>query len=158
MDSSTPISQAESATFTPVPPNRPGFKGKFAFAAKSRFGGPSLARLILGGLLLVLLAIVWSATDPVSASGGKPSEWGSAVSQAAAGNIVNGSKTSGAPQQSVVNGWYQNELSLIQTSQNSYLAASSARNGALLGLLVLAVTGEIVIRAFERKPSQPGVV
>ncbi|RNL51403.1 hypothetical protein D7003_16220 [Arthrobacter oryzae] len=139
------------------PSHSPEAKRRFPFTAKSRFGGPNLARLVFGGLLLVLLAIVWSATDPVSVGGGRPSEWGSAVSKAAADNIVNGAQTSGAPQQSVVNGWYQNELSQIQTSQNTYIAASSARNGGLLGLLVLAVAGEIIIRAFERKPSQPAV-
>jgi hypothetical protein len=128
---------------------------EFRVRCKSRFGRPNLPSLILGILLLLLLATVWSATDPVSVSGGRPSEWGPAVSKAAAGNIIKGTKPSGGPQQSVVNGWYQNGLSQIQTSQNTYRGKLRPQWG-LLGLLVLAIAGEIVIRAFERKPSQPG--
>lgn len=97
-------------------------------------------------------------SNPASTSGSSSSDWSSAAAAASADNIVNGSKTAGAPQQSVVNGWYQNELSVIQTSQNTFLAASSARNGGLLGLLVLAVVGELIIRAFERKPTQLAVL
>ena len=60
---------------------------------------------------------------------------------------MNGSKTSGAPQQAVVNSWHDNDLANVQISQSTYTAVSSFRNGSLLGLLVLGLTGELVIRS-----------
>jgi hypothetical protein len=160
VDSNSTISQPEDTALPPLPAKpslRPQLNGKISAAVTSlpsKFGWPNLARLILGTLLLVLLGAAWFGSNPASTSGSSSSDWSSAAAAASADNIVNGSKTSGAPQQSVVNGWYQNELSVIQTSQNTFLAASSARNGGLLGLLVLAVVGELIIRAFERKPTQ----
>jgi hypothetical protein len=164
VDLSNTISQPEDAALPPglaKPSRRPQVTGKFRSAVTSlpsKFGWHNIARMILGALLLLLLGAFWIVGNPASISESRPTEWGSAVAAASADNIVNGTKTSGAPQQSVVNGWYQNELSLIQTSQNTYLAASSARNGGLLGLLVLAVVGELIIRSFEKRPAHVAVL
>ena len=107
---------------------------------------PNLARLVLGLLLLVLLCLAWFGNNP-SAGGNGVSNWKSSSAAAAASNELNGSKTSGAPQQAVVNGWYANDLANVQISQNTYTAVSSARNSSLLDLLVQAITGELVIRS-----------
>ena len=107
---------------------------------------PNLARLLLGLLLLVLLCFAWFGNNP-SADGNGVSSWKSSSSAAAADNELNASKTSGAPQQAVVNGWYANDLANVQISQSTYTAVSSFRNGSLLGLLVLGLTGELVIRS-----------
>jgi len=107
---------------------------------------PNLARLLLGLLLLVLLCFAWFGNNP-SADGNGLASWRSSSATASARNELNGSKTSGAPQQAVVNGWYANDLANVQISQNAYTAVSSFRNGSLLGLLVLGLTGELVIRS-----------
>lgn len=75
---------------------------------------------------------------------------------------MNAGETKGAPQQSVVNGWYANDIAVVQAAQNSYIAGSSMRNGNLLALIGLGVAGEFIIRGVERakrpRPamSQPG--
>ena len=135
-DQPSPVVDAEVAQ-----PNR--FRRLLDFVDISR---PNLARLVLGLLLLVLLCFAWFGNNP-SAGGNGVSSWKSSSAAAAANNELNGAKTSGAPQQAVVNGWYANDLANVQISQNTYTAVSSARNSSLLGLLVLAITGELVIRS-----------
>lgn len=106
---------------------------------------PSALRLALGIVLLTLLCFTWFGNSPATSSN-SPSDWSSAIADAGVKNDLNASKTTGAPQQSVVNGWYANDMAVIQTSQNSYIASSSVRNGGLLGILVMGISGEVIIR------------
>ena len=80
------------------------------------------------------------------------SSWKSSSATASARNELNGSKTSGAPQQAVVNSWHDNDLANVQISQSTYTAVSSFRNGRLLGLLVLGLTGELLIPLDRHDP------
>ena len=63
---------------------------------------------------------------------------------------MNNGETKGAPQQTVVNGWYANDTAAVTAAQNTYIAASSARNGNLLMLLGIGMAGELIIRGAER--------
>ncbi|WP_163164044.1 hypothetical protein [Arthrobacter sp. Alg241-R88] len=109
-----------------------------------------LARIILGAVLGLLFILTWIGTGPAVVDAGSPSDWNSELAAASVKNEVNNGETKGAPQQSVVNGWYANDLAAITASQNTYLAASSARNGTLLMLLGLGVAGELILRGLDR--------
>jgi hypothetical protein len=65
-------------------------------------------------------------------------------------NTMNNGETKGAPQQTVVNGWYANDIAAVTAAQNTYIAASSTRNGNLLVLLGLGMADELIIRGTER--------
>lgn len=119
-----------------------------AFAAKA--GPVQLARVVLGAILGLLFILTWLATGPAVLDAGSPSDWKSDLAAASVKNKVNNGETKGAPQQSVVNGWYANDIAAVTASQNTYIAASSARNGALLMLLGLGVAGELILRGLER--------
>lgn len=119
-----------------------------AFAANA--GPVQLARVVLGAILGLLFILTWLATGPVVVDAGSPSDWKSQLAAASVKNEVNNGETKGAPQQSVVNGWYANDIAAVTASQNTYIAASSARNGALLMLLGLGVAGELILRGLER--------
>ena len=88
-----------------------------------------------------------------------PSDWKSDLSAASLKNTMNNGETKGAPQQSVVKGWYLNDIAAVQAAQNSYIAGSSMRNGNLLVLIGLGVAGELIIRGVERtRRGRPGVL
>lgn len=128
----------------PTPDHAPQLKVKRLRLAKLRSANG--ARIILGSVLGILMLITWLANNPAFQSGSSPSDWKSELSAASLKNTMNNGETKGAPQQSVVNGWYANDLASIEASQNSYIAASSARNGNLLVLIGVGVAGELVIR------------
>lgn len=111
--------------------------------------GANAARLVLGAGLALLLALTWAGNNPAGNDAGVPSDWASKLSAAAIKNDLNNGDTKGAPQQSVVNGWYANDLAAIVASQNSYIASSSARNGTLLMLIGVGIAGELVIRGLD---------
>ncbi|TQJ41199.1 hypothetical protein FBY33_3299 [Arthrobacter sp. SLBN-112] len=67
---------------------------------------------------------------------------------------MNNGEAKGAPQQTVVNGWYANDIAAVTAAQNTYIAASSARNGSFLLLIGLAVAGELIIRGVEKTNRQ----
>jgi hypothetical protein len=115
----------------------------------ARVGVANAARVILGVVLAVLLTITWLANNPAVNSGSSPSEWSSDLAQAIVKNELNAGETKGAPQQSVVNGWYANDIAVVQASQNSYIAGSSMRNGNLLALIGFGIAGELIIRGVE---------
>lgn len=137
----------------PVPESAPrantGKKqGPFrAFAAN--VGPVQLARVVLGAILGLLFILTWLATGPAVVDAGSPSGWKSDLAAASVKNEVNNGETKGAPQQSVVNGWYANDIAAVTASQNTYIAASSARNGTLLMLLGLGVAGELILRGLD---------
>jgi hypothetical protein len=113
-------------------------------------GPVQLARIVLGSVLGLLFILTWIGTGPAVVDAGSPSDWKSELAAASVKNEVNNGETKGAPQQSVVNGWYANDIAAITASQNTYLAASSARNGTLLMLLGLGVAGELILRGLDR--------
>ncbi|MCO4251448.1 hypothetical protein [Pseudarthrobacter raffinosi] len=132
----------------PTPDHAPQLKAKRLKLTKL----PSAdgARTILGTVLALLLIITWLANNPVFQSGSSPSDWKSELSAADLKNTMNNGETKGAPQQTVVNGWYANDIAAVTAAQNTYIAASSARNGTLLMLLGLGVAGELIIRGLDR--------
>ncbi|MCT9867816.1 hypothetical protein [Paenarthrobacter aurescens] len=150
----------------PVPPipestpqanvvKKPGLFKTFAAAA----GPVQLSRVILGIILGLLFILTWAGTGPAVVDAGNPSEWKSDLADASIKNEVNNGETKGAPQQSVVNGWYANDIAAVTASQNTYIAASSARNGTLLMLIGVGIAGEMIIRGFagnERTKKQQG--
>jgi hypothetical protein len=109
-----------------------------------------LARIILGAILGLLFILTWIGTGPAMVDAGGPSDWKSELAAASVKNEVNNGETKGAPQQTVVNGWYANDIAAVTASQNTYIAASSARNGTLLTLLGLGVAGELILRGLDR--------
>ena len=122
-----------------------GGEGPLAGRVRS-LGAARVSRVILGTLLALLLVITWFGASPNRLDAGSPAD---ASSDLAAAEIIydsNNERTEGAPQQAVVNGWYANDLGVIQASQTSYLGASSARNGNLLVLIGLGIAGELIIR------------
>ncbi|MCK8143446.1 hypothetical protein MW871_16265, partial [Flavobacterium sp. I-SCBP12n] len=98
------------------------------------------------------------ANNPAIHSGSDPSDWKADLAEAAVTNELNAGETKGAAQQSVVNGWYLNDVAVVQAAQNSYIAGSSMRNGNLLTLLGLGVAGELIIRGVEREKRQRSTV
>lgn len=146
-----------TAETPPVPDHAPQPKAKRLALAKLR--SVNGARIILGSVLGVLLLITWLANNPAFQSGSSPSDWKSELSAASLKNAMNDGETKGAPQQSVVNGWYANDIAAVEASQNTYIAASSARNGSFLALIGLGVAGELIIRGVEKtnrqRPSMP---
>jgi hypothetical protein len=143
-----------SQALPPTPEHAPQFnqvrrrpKLKALVAA---LGGPNFARILLGVVTALLLLLAWFGNNPNLIDSGSPSEWRSQLSSAAIKNEVNNGETKGAPQQSVVNGWYANDLAEVQASQNSYLARSSDRNGALTAAVGFGIAGELIIRGIER--------
>lgn len=131
----------------PAPDHAPQLKTKRLNLTKLRSANG--ARIILGSVLGLLLIITWIAGNPAM-SGSSPSDWKSELSAADVKNTLNNDETKGAPQQTVVNGWYANDIAIVTAAQNNYIAASSARNGNLLLLLGLGVAGEMIIRGAER--------
>lgn len=101
-------------------------------------------------MLGLTLIITWLANNPAFHGGSSPSDWTSDLAKAAVKNQLNAGETKGAPQQSVVNGWYLNDIAVVEAAQNSYIAGSSMRNGNLLVLIGLGVAGELIIRGVER--------
>lgn len=120
----------------------------------SAVGPAEYARILLGSLLAFMLIFTWVSGTPGSDDAGTPSDWKRDVDAALFSNELNNGETEGAPQQSVVNGWYANDLALIEASQNTYIAASSDRSGKMLLLIGLGVAGELIIRGVKR-PGQP---
>lgn len=114
-----------------------------------------LPRILLGSLLALMLVFTWVSGTPGTDDAGTPSDWKSDVDAAALSNELNNGETDGAPQQSVVNGWYANDLALVEASQNTYIAASSDRNGRILLLIGLGVAGELIIRGAQRPKRAP---
>src|SRR5699024_2713908 len=95
----------------------------------------------------------WFAASPGD-SPAAPGSWTGALNAAESAYDANEAETSGAPQQQVVNGWYANDLAGIhadqltaQLAQTAYLADATARIGAVLGVLALALIGDIALRA-----------
>lgn len=134
----------------PTPDHAPKLKTKRLKLAKLR--SVNGARIILGAVLGLLMIITWIANSPALQSGSSPSDWKSELSAADLKNTMNNGETKGAPQQTVVNGWYLNDIAAVQAAQNSYIAGSSMRNGNLLVLIGLGVAGELIIRGAERAP------
>ncbi|RNL52079.1 hypothetical protein [Arthrobacter oryzae] len=132
----------------PTPNHAPAPKPKRLKLAKLRSANG--ARIILGSLLALLLIATWLANNPGLQSGSSPSDWKSELSTADLKNTINNGETKGAPQQTVVYGWYANDIAAVTAAQNTYIAASFARNGNLLVLLGLGMAGELVIRGAER--------
>lgn len=150
-DSSTGFSgqAAPPAPETAPQLNVPKRNSRFGAFANA-MGRVQLARVILGAVLGSLFVLTWVGTGPAMIDTGSPTDWKSELAAASVKNEVNNVETTGAPQQSVVNGWYANDIAAITASQNTYIAASSARNGTLLMLLGLGVAGELIIRGLER--------
>ncbi|WP_024368053.1 hypothetical protein [Arthrobacter sp. TB 26] len=130
----------------PTPDHAPQLKSRRLKLAKLRSANG--ARIILGAVLAVLLILTWLANNP-GLSGSSPSDWKSDLAQAAVKNTLNAGDTKGAPQQTVVNGWYLNDIAVVQAAQNSYVAGSSMRNGNLLALIGLGIAGELIIRGLD---------
>ncbi|MET3707380.1 hypothetical protein ABIB17_002017 [Arthrobacter sp. UYEF6] len=140
----------------PTPGHAPQLKTKSRRIAQLRSANG--ARIILGALLGFLLIITWFGNNPAFQSGSSPSDWKSDLAQAAVKNELNAGETKGAPQQSVVNGWYLNDIAVVQAAQNTYIAGSSMRNGNLLAIIGLGVTGELIIRGVERAQSRRNAI
>jgi hypothetical protein len=136
----------------PTPDHAPQLKAKRLKLAKLRSANG--ARIILGSVLAMLLVITWLANNPAFQSGSSPSDWKSELSAADLKNTMNNGETKGAPQQTVVNGWYANDIATVTAAQNTYIAASSARNGSFLALIGLGLAGELIIRGVERANRQ----
>ena len=132
----------------PAPGHAPQLKAKRLKFSKLRLANG--ARIILGTVLALLLITTWFANNPGMQSGSSPSDWKSGLSAADLKNTMNNGETKGAPQQTVVNGWYANDIAAVTAAQNTYIAASSARNGNLLMLLGIGMAGELIIRGAER--------
>jgi hypothetical protein len=131
----------------PTPDHAPQLKAKRLKLAKLRSANG--ARIILGSVLGLLLIITWIVNNPAIHGGSNPSDWRADLTEAAVTNELNAGETKGAPQQSVVNGWYLNDIAVVQAAQNSYIAGSSMRNGNLLALIGFGVAGELIIRGVE---------
>lgn len=82
-------------------------------------------------IVAVLAVIVWFAAP----SGETSETWASQISAADAKKIINDASTEGAPQQTVVNGWYVADVLPVLSHQNS--AVHSALTGGRLPSLVL---------------------
>lgn len=132
----------------PTPGHEPQLKAQRLKLAKLRSANG--ARIILGAVLGLLMIITWIVNNPAFQSGSSPSDWKSELSAADLKNTMNNGETKGAPQQTVVNGWYANDIAAVTAAQNTYIAASSARNGNLLMMLGIGVAGELIIRGAER--------
>jgi hypothetical protein len=135
----------------PTPTHAPRLEGKRLKLAKLRSANG--ARIILGAVLGLLLIITWIVNNPAM-SGSSPSDWKSELSAADVKNTMNNGETKGAPQQTVVNGWYANDIAAVTAAQNTYIAAGSMPNGNLLALIGLGVAGELIIRGMERANRQ----
>lgn len=146
------LNESAAPDVPPTPDHAPQLQSKRLKLAKLRSANG--ARIILGVVLGILLIITWFANNPAYQSGSSPSDWKSDLAQAAVKNELNAGETKGAPQQSVVNGWYLNDIAVVQAGQNSYIAGSSMRNGSLLALIGLGVAGELIIRGLERASRQ----
>lgn len=109
-------------------------------------GAARVSRVILGTLLALLLVVTWFGASPNRLDAGSPTDASSDLAAAEINYDSNNELAEGAPQQAVVNGWYANDLGVIQASQASYLGASSARNGNLLVLIGLGIAAELIIR------------
>lgn len=161
--SSHETSTGYTPAIPPVPESAPqAITGKKQGRLKSfaATAGPvQLSRAILGTILGLLFILTWVGTGPAVVDAGNPSEWKSDLAAASVKNEFNNGETKGAPQQTVVNGWYANDIAAISASQNTYIAASSARNGTLLMLIGAGIAGELIIRGFagnERTKKQRG--
>ena len=150
-DSSTGRSGPSSPPVPGAAPKVSPGKRKSRLKAFVAAAGPlQIARVVLGTVLGLLFILTWIGTGPSAVDAGSPSDWKSELAAASVKNEVNNGETKGAPQQTVVNGWYANDIAVVTASQNTYLAASSARNGTLLMLLGLGIAGELILRALDR--------
>lgn len=171
----------------PVPPNPvPGYESPYAQAPyagaqppahppaastpvvpKARIGTKARVariRVVWATVMLLALAAVYFNTAPEGPDASAASGWEAQQTLASGNNDLNNENTQGAPQQSVVNGWYANDLLDLQVTQAGslyeaqlYEAAVSRRNGDLLALLGLAVLGDLLLQAVGRsgRPTRP---
>jgi hypothetical protein len=139
----------------PPVPAVPSFPPSLAKRNRTYSGkGPAeiwfhVARILLGLVVLAALVTVWIGMAP-STSGSSSADWDKDAASALITNEANNQRTEGAPQQQVVNGWYANDLSAIMLRQESYIAASNDRNGAVLATLVAGLAGWAIIGGIER--------
>ncbi len=121
-------------------------------------------RLVWAAVMLLALAAVYFNSAPEGPDESAVSGWEAQQTLASSSNDLNNENTQGAPQQSVVNGWYSNDLLDLQVTQAGslyeaqlYQAAVSRRNGDLLALLGLAVLGDLLLQAAGRsgRPVRP---
>ena len=130
-----------------------GKKKKGRLKGLAAAGPAKLSRAVLGAILGLLFIGAWIGSGPGAVDAGSPSDWKSELSAADLKNTMNNGETKGAPQQTVVNGWYANDIAGVTAAQNTYIAASSARNGNLLMMLGIGVADELIIRGAERARS-----
>ena len=154
MSSYDPSTSYSGPAVPPVPESAPQVnvnRGKGRIRRFTAAAGPiQLARIVLGAVLAFLFILTWLGTGPAAVDAGSPSDWKSELNSASVKNEINNGETRGAPQQTVVNGWYANDIATITAAQNTYMAASSARNGTLLTLLGLGFAGELILRGLDR--------
>lgn len=99
--------------------------------------------------LLVLLAFVFWFGPAISGETGTD-EYEEMLADVLVGDTVNNTRTEGAPQQQVVNGWTARDLLTLQVQQNNDLLAAQYRQTALLTLVLIGI-GWLIL-ANDRRP------
>lgn len=117
-------------------------------------------RRIVGTAAIVLAIVFWFG--PLISGETSTSDYEDALDSALAEDVLNNTRTEGAPQQQVVNGWTARDLLAIEVQQNNDLLAAEYRQNALLFLLIAAVGWLIVsnrpaIGADETQPDDSTV-
>lgn len=144
------------------PPAPPPADDQPASRSHPPSGGPrSVLRLIWAGAMLLLLIGVWVATSPQERPTASTS-WSGVLITAESDYTANDARTSGAPQQQVVNGWYANDLANIHADQLSAQHAQSVHLGeiaerftAVLAVVALTLIGEVALRAVPGRAVRP---
>lgn len=101
----------------------------------------ALVRTIWAVGTAVLMAAVWFLSSPEQAF------WGLEVEQANSLADLNNESAEGAPQQTVVNGWHQADLTAIQIRQGADLLVRQTQIAALLLVLGIGISGDMALRA-----------
>ncbi|GAB3177274.1 hypothetical protein GCM10027060_01320 [Nesterenkonia halophila] len=125
-----------------------------------------LVRTIWLAAVAVVLAVVFFSTAPLGEVGDDSLSWDSLVDAAQSRHDINEESTSGAPQQTVVNGRHATDLLELQITQATGLAEDSrdlARAqtdglisiAALLLVLGIGVVGDMALRLWDTSARRP---
>lgn len=101
-----------------------------------------LVRLIWASLMLFGLII----TSIVFTPSGESSKWSDSVSSAGTKYALQENNAQGAPQQTVLNGWYTNDLLEVQAKIAGDQKEQTDRISAMVLYLGLGVLGDLVLR------------
>ena len=115
-----------------------------------------LYRALVWVLVAIAAVVVWGVSGPISDS---ETDFASAIRLADVSYEANNSRTDGAPQQQVVNGWYVRDVLPVLAAQNSVIIERTGLLSTMLLVFGLGLSADVIGSSLlkNRKPAAPAV-